>query len=97
MASSFGDDLREMLEATARRLGTDLRGNLQEVQQYASERMMHLSTIVGQTGYQDAVLAEAMSVQLKAAGGVVDRADQVDREIFGVIAGFLAAAARALA
>lgn len=94
---NFGDMLGDMLEDSARRLGIQLEGDMAVVRLYAAKRIQHLSTIVGQPGYLEAVRAEADNVLLEAAVNAVAAADAADRELFGLVSGFLGAGARALA
>jgi hypothetical protein len=95
--TKLANDLGAQLEATARRLGMSLETNGEAWRTYAAERMLHLSTLLDQPGYAEAVVTEATNVALQAAGGAVDSADALDREIIGTIAGGLVVGARALA
>lgn len=94
---NLAEELERTLRNTAARLGVELKDNLDDVRGYASERMLHLSGIVDEPGYDEALVAEAVNVALAAAGETVESADDVDRELLGVVGGFLAAGARALA
>lgn len=94
---NIGQEFQRMLENTAARLGRELQANMDEVRLYASERMLHLSTIVDEPGYDEALLAERDNVALRAGLNAVSAGDAADREIIGVIAGSLAIGARALA
>lgn len=93
-------NIAEEFERTIRdagdRLGVELSENLDEVRRYASERMLHLSSIVDEPGYSEALVAEGINVALQAAGEAVDSADALDRELLGIITGALAIGARAL-
>lgn len=95
--NTYAKQLGDHLEDTARRIGLQLEGDAQAWREYAAERMLHLSGILDQPGYLEAVTTEAVNVALKAAGSAVDNADAVDRELIGVIAGGLVVGARALA
>lgn len=97
MKNTLAADLGVQLSTTANRLGLTLQGNADAWRAYAAERMLHLSTIVGEAGYGEALQAEAVNVAMRAAGSAVDSADALDREIIGTIAGGLAVGARALA
>lgn len=90
-------EFKILLSDTAARLGIQIDGNMDEVRLYAAERMEHLSTIVDQRGFHEALVAEAANVTMKAAGRAVDMGDAADAELFGVIAGALGIAARAIA
>jgi len=93
-------NIAEEFERTIRdagdRLGVELSENLDEVRRYASERMLHLSSIVDEPGYSEALVAEGINVALQAAGEAVDSADALDRELLGIVTGALAIGARAL-
>lgn len=91
------EEFVRQIEGTAARLGLTLEGNMDEVRALTSERMMHLSTIVDEPGYGEALLAETLRIALRAAGGAVDSADALDRELVGTIGGLLAMGARAIA
>lgn len=95
--NKFVNDLGAQLEATAQRLGLSLEGNVAAWRAYAAERMLHLSGIIDQPGYGEAVVTEAVNVALQAAGSAVDSVDALDRELVGVLAGGLVVGARALA
>ena len=92
-----GEELVRTLVDAAGRLGVTLQGDLNAVREYAGERMLHLSTIVDEPGYGEALLAEATSVALRAAGAAVDAADALDRELLGIVSGALAIGARGIA
>lgn len=94
---NIGHEFERLLKEAAGRLGRDLTGNLDEVRAYASERMLHLSTIINEPGYEEALLAERDAVAMKAGLAAVDAGDAADAELRGLIAGALGVAARALA
>lgn len=94
---NLAQELERTLQDSAQRLGIELQGNLDDVRGYAAERMLHLSSIVDEPGYHEALVAETVNVALAAAGEAVDSADALDRELVGLVGGFLAAGARALA
>lgn len=93
---NLSEQLNDYIVTTAKRLGIELAGNAAEWRTYSAERLTHLSTIVEEPGFEEAVVAEGINVMLKAAGGSVDLADLADRELYGIITGGLAIAARAL-
>lgn len=92
-----GKEFLDSVMATAARLGVELQGDVEVARNYAAARMLHLSNIVEEPGYAEALAAETVNVALKVAGEAVDSADQVDREIFGFVGGALAMGARVLA
>lgn len=75
----------------------ELRGNLAELVTYTAERAAYLSTLVGQKGYQEAVLAERDAVALKAGILSVKTADAADARLIGMIHVILGLGAKALA
>lgn len=93
MEQEFKDLLESFLEET----GAQLSADAQEVVAYMDERAAHLSTLVGQPGFQMAVAAERDSVAIKASIEVMDNADAVDQRFVGLIQGALAIGAKALA
>lgn len=87
---------QESLEAAAKRLGISSALELSGVATYAAERMQHLSTLVGDPGYEQALAAEVDAVALRAGIAAVDAGDAADRELFGVIFGSIAMGTRLL-
>lgn len=76
-----------------------LRGSEQVIAElglYAVERAKHLTAIVGQPGYVDAVLVERDNVATKAATLTTKRADELDQRLLGLIHGTLLIGARLL-
>lgn len=92
---NIAQEFERVLADTADRLGVSL-GDLDAVRGYAAERMLHLSGIVDEPGYLEALRAEGLNVALMAAGAAVDAADAIDRELVGVVTGLLGMGARAL-
>lgn len=97
MSTPYAQDLSAVLQAAANRLNLQLSDDVAAWRGYAGERMLHLSTILDQRGYQEAVVNEAINVALVAAGSAVDDADALDREFLGIVIGGLTVGARALA
>lgn len=93
IAEEFADQLQE----AGNRLGKSFQASSEEIREYAAARLLHLSALVGQAGYMEALIAERDNVALKVGILAVDRADEADREIIGFIGGALAIGARALA
>lgn len=91
----FADALSEV------RVDLAAAANLDSVAQYASERAAHLSTLVDQPGFEQAVRAERDAVMLQLANTIVKRADVADRlareRLTGLVQGSLAMGARLLA
>jgi len=92
-----GAELGRALSDAAREMGRDLTAGLAEVQEYAAQRTLYLSTIVGEPGYELALRAERDAVALRAGIVSVTYADAADQRMIGVIGGALAIGARALA
>lgn len=90
-------ELQRVLQDASTRLGAAFAGNLDNVREYAADRMTHLS-LMDPTGpgYMEAVIAERDNIALQAAGRAVDSADSADREVLGLIAGVLVVGAAAL-
>lgn len=89
-------EFMDMLKRNAVEAGEELVADLQSVQVYASQRMAHLATCVGQPGFAEAVRAERDSIALKACVKAADRADNIDGRVLGFIEGALTIASRAL-
>jgi hypothetical protein len=81
------------IEDAAARLGIMLQGDLAEIREYFAARTLHLSTLAGQPGYMEAVIAERDALALKLGLVSVNQADGADRELLGTIAGVMAVAA----
>ncbi len=90
-------ELERTLRESADRLGVSLNENTDEVRNYTSERMLHLSGIIDEPGYSQALVAEGINVALKAVEGSVETADEVDKELLGMVIGALSIGARAVA
>jgi hypothetical protein len=93
----FADTFKELLEKTVRETATELKVGAAELALYASERAAHLSSIVGQPGFNAAVQAERDNVAIKGAIKLQDQATRADERFLGLIHGALAFGASALA
>lgn len=75
-------------------------GGADEIAQYTSDRAAHLSLIVGQPGFEEAVRAERDNVMLMAASTIVRRGDAADallrERLLGLVQGGLAIGAKLL-
>ena len=96
-AQNLADDFVQLLKDNAVEAGRELSSDLTAVSDYAAARLAHLSTVVREPGFREALLAERDNVALKAAGRAVDRADSFDAKLLGLIEGSLSLGARALA
>ncbi len=63
---------------------------------YMASRTLHLSTIVNEPGFDQAVIAERNNVALKIGMAVAAEASAVDNQILGMIGGALRIAAVAM-
>jgi uncharacterized YccA/Bax inhibitor family protein len=95
--SKVADDFVALIKDQAAEIGRDLGDNLEEVRQYAASRMLHLSAIIEQPGYLEAVRAERDNVALKLGLAAVAVGDAADQRLIGAIGGAIALGARALA
>jgi len=76
---------KEQLESALTETGLQLQRSAAEVAAYTAQRALHLSTIVGQPGYAEAVKAERDAVALYAGITAVNNADAADNRIIGII------------
>lgn len=84
----------EMLKESLTSIGKEAEFNAKEVAQYAIQRAEHLSTIVGETGFEEALLAERDNVALKAGIYATRTADLADHRLLGAIQGTLSFASK---
>ncbi len=89
--------ITDQLEVFALQTGRFLQADVTDVGMYAAQRAAHLATLVGQPGFEDAVLAERDNVVLKAGILAARRGDAVDQRLIGIIQGALRTAAVLLA
>ena len=85
MQDQFENLLRSAIEET----GADLERSAAEVAAYMSTRVATLALLVGQVGYEQAVIAERDNVALFAGLRAVEQADAASARIFGLIQGAL--------
>lgn len=95
--NDLGDQFVSLVQAHAQEIGVELKDNLNEVSQYASERAAHLSTIVGQPGWDEALVAERDNVAIYATSAAVQQADQLDQRFVNFIGQALGLLSGALA
>lgn len=77
--------------------GRDLDLSREEVAAYAAERADHLSAIVHEPGFSEAVIAERDNIAMKLGLEVSENAHAADHRVLGWIGGALRIAAIALA
>lgn len=70
---------------------------LAAVRRYAAERTVHLSTVITEPGYEEAIAVETQNVALMAGIQSVQAADIADAKTVGIIAGALRIGAAAMA
>lgn len=88
------DDFEDLIRDAVRETRADLAIDSDELVRYTAERAAHLSTLVGQPGFQRAVVAERNAVALKAGLDATLRAEAADARLVGVIQGALLGLAR---
>lgn len=79
----------DMFKELAKQTGKDFGEAGKIAADYAAERAAHLASMVGEDGFEDAVLAERDAVLLKLGVLATDRADRTDQRIVGVVQGAL--------
>lgn len=87
--TQFTEVAKETLETALNELGAEMKGSAQVVAAYAAERAAFLSTLMGQPGYEEAVLAERDSVAIRAGIATAAQADAVEQRMLGVLQGIL--------
>lgn len=83
-----------LIEDAVADTGATLEKSASEVAHYAAERADHLSSIVGEPGFDEAVKAERDNVALFAAMSAVENADAADARLKGMLQGALAMGAK---
>jgi len=78
-------------------LGVGAEEKRQALATYAAERADHLSLLVAEPGFEEAVKAEADNVALEAGILAAELGDEINRGIVAAIGGALGLVARALA
>lgn len=87
----------QLIDSALQETGVSLKASSAEVAVYAAGRAAFLSTIIGQPGFEQAVIAERDNVALFAGIAAVNQAVAVQARIVGVIQGALFMGAQALA
>jgi hypothetical protein len=86
-----------LLKDAIKETGVTMTQSAKEVAQYMHDRALHLSSIVDQPGFDQALRAERNSVAMRAGLKLADNAEAADQRIIGIIQGALGIAAGALA
>ena len=92
----FKTEFKDTLTTALDEVGVSLKTDINEVVLYAEGRTHYLTTLVGQPGYQMAVIAERDNIALKAGISTSLAADASDQRITGVIHSFIGVAAKAM-
>ncbi len=92
----IGDDFVALIKNQAEQIGEGLVDDLDSVSEYAAQRAEHLSTVVGEPGFDQALIAERDSIAIRIAIRAVDSADDFDNRLLAVVRGGLSIAANAL-
>jgi len=87
------EDPMGVLTSAITATGVSLKKSAADVALYTTQRAAHLSTLVGQPGYEEAVAAERDAVLLYAGVAAVREADAADMRLVGIIEGVLLSAA----
>ena len=87
--------IKELLDATVAETGVQLSESTDALSAYVAARAVHLSSLVGQPGFEFAVQAERDSVALRSGLAVHDQARGADQRILGIIQAALSIGARA--
>lgn len=93
----LGSDFGVLIKEQAKDCALDMKVDAEIVGKYAAARAFHLSTIINEPGFMEALKAERDNVALRAAMATVDNADKIDERLKATIHGGLAIAARAIA
>lgn len=91
------NDFERILKDAVKETGVELQQSTRAIALYMNERAIHLASISGQPGFEQALRAERNSVALKAGISAAHNADQADARILGLIQGLLGMGAAALA
>lgn len=91
------DQFMDLLNGVAKETGKDLSESLGTIRTTVAEQMAKLSAVVGEPGYERAVLAARDNVALAAGLEAVEDGDAADTRIIGVIQGALFFGAQTLA
>lgn len=90
-------EFEAMLSSSLKETGARVKQVPAEIALYMSERSAHLSTIVNEPGFDQAVRAERNNVAMRAGIATHNAASQMDFQLLGLIEGALRVAAVALA
>lgn len=94
---STGSEMLTVLWAAAARLGKQLGRGGSDATDYLKARAEHLATILGQPGFEAALVAERDNAALFLGLRAMAVADAADAELRGILTGALAMGARVAA
>ena len=86
-----------LLDDAAQETGHDFKLTHDQIAEYMAVRALHLSAIVAEPGFSQAVTAERNNVAMYVGLAASERAAGVDRQLLGLISGAIRIAAVALA
>lgn len=90
------NDFEAIIEQAVRDTGVSLKTSTKELALYADDQAARLLSLVGQAGYDEAVIAARDNVVLRAGIASVDQADALQARFIGVLQGALGMAAKLL-
>jgi hypothetical protein len=82
---NVGKQLAGALEELFAESKQELATGVNELGDYVAERISHLKFAMNEPGYPEAVAAERDAIALKAAGRTVDKADEFDAHLVGLV------------
>lgn len=94
---AIGDEFLGLIKEHADQIGVELDGDFEAASEFAAQRAAHLSTIVGEPGFSEAMVAERDAIALRLTGDAIERADAIDGRVLAFIGQSLMLSARLLA
>jgi len=88
----FAKDFKDLVSVTVK----SFEGDVDKLSLYAAERTIHLSLMLGESGYDEAVIIERDNIAMKAGILATDQADLFDQRLLGVIHGAIRIGALAI-
>ena len=89
-------DIKEIIKEQLKSLGKELQMGTHDAAVFLEQRARHLSTLVGDPNFQDAVIVERDNCALKLGILMTDAADAADARAVGIIQGVLSVGAALL-
>lgn len=94
--NDIGQNIITLLETAAKDLGATTLSNLEEARSEAQIKALTLAGLVGQPGYEEALVAARDILAMKLGLTAVATADSADAKVLSLLEGLLALAARAM-